>query len=362
MFDGLGAVAEAILASLEASRARPGVPRHQAVADAAASAARERAEVEWGGRLERLRRVVAELSAWSGDARQAANGAERRPDAAAAAPFGAEAARLGEAAQVIAAALAAVRSVREALGGQPAVSAQAHAERMAPRWAELEALLAGLEAGSPVPASAVDAALAAVRAEGGAAAAVHGGALLAAAAEVRSALGDVSAAPGAPAPGANARLERAASFAAGAGGEAAADEAGPAAPLAARPAPAPAARPATAVPKQPAGTARALRDEGHEPGPAEGRRGRAEGRPRPERPATWELRVPRSSTEVRLLDVARVLGVARLVDVRDVLREGLAARHQFVLWTRVGTTLDDALRAAVNEGLVETRTQGPEER
>jgi hypothetical protein len=353
VFEALGAVTQAVLARVDASRAvRAEPPRHDPVADRAASDAREREDLEWSGRLDALRRAAVDLLGSSADARQAALGAERRPDAAAAAPFAAEAARLGEAAQAIAAALAAARSAREAL--RSPLHARAHAEALARGWAELEGLLARLQAGTPVPPSAAEAAAAGVRGEVAAAGEARGGALLGAAAEIRSAFREVGAAAGAAPPGTDARLDRAAALAAG---REEAAEVGPAAPpLPASPSAPPAPAPSAI---QPAGPARALRDEGHETAPAEARRER-EGKPRRERPATWELRVARSSTEVRLADVARVLGVARLEDVRDVLREGLATRHQFVLWTRVGTTLDDALRAAVDAGLVETRTEAPE--
>jgi hypothetical protein len=74
-----------------------------------------------------------------------------------------------------------------------------------------------------------------------------------------------------------------------------------------------------------------------------------------ERPANWELHVTASSTEVGLESIARALGVGRLEDVRDVLSEGLTRRHQFVIWTQVGTRLAEPVRALVDQGLIETR-------
>ncbi|HEY5675467.1 MAG TPA: hypothetical protein VIR81_01700, partial [Myxococcales bacterium] len=75
------------------------------------------------------------------------------------------------------------------------------------------------------------------------------------------------------------------------------------------------------------------------------------------RPERWELRIAATSTQVGVEDIARALGIARAADVRDVLAEGLSTRHQFVLWTRVGTTLTAALQRLVNDGLIETRIQ-----
>jgi hypothetical protein len=117
-------------------------------------------------------------------------------------------------------------------------------------------------------------------------------------------------------------------------------------------------KPAETAP--PAVERHALSDAGHDP--EETRRGderdpRSEARP--ERPATWELRVGAAPIEVGIEAIARTLGVERLAELRDVLAEGSTRRHQFVLWVRSETRLTEALRALVDQGLVETRTLAP---
>jgi hypothetical protein len=352
IFSGLGDVAASLRAGADATR----------TAREPAEAGGRQKHADFGGKLEGLLVAAAELSAWSTEARLAAASAHGKPGALAALPLAAEAARIGGSARVAFAGLGAVRAAKAAWQQPHREAPEAFAQRMLLRSAALEQLLGRLRSGDHAAGNAVEATVLAAQQE---AQSFHAPARLSAigAAKVFTAAGEVGRAldeAGRKLPGKGeadgaaaaapviALLEAAAADAAAQGFESVKE-----------PAPAEAKEPAPAEAK--VKVAAAHRDEKKPAGRVHEEPWRDEPSPdgRKARPATWELHVARSSTEVGLEEVARALGAARLESVRDILAEGLTSRHQFVIWTLAGTKLTTALRALVDQGLIETRIQAP---
>lgn len=365
------------------------VAASRALAPPPAPRERENAStLDWASRLEVAMAATREIARSAAAARDAVAAVRERPEAAGALPMRDEARRLGQAARVAGALLAAVRAARAVERPPPplALRARVFGDRILGRAATLEAILARLEgAGAPAGEVVVGGAVDAARAEveefyGGladgtrrmqaagtpglfAASRAVGAATEHAVPEGAAAGADpvhtvpgtgAAARAGAPAPsvggrsagaGAEALLDRAAALTASSAGDAIVEAVPPPGGTERPEVPEPAARRVAA------------------PSPAlvqeQARAVKVETDTRRERPAKWEHYVPESVTVVGVDAIARALGVLRAEDVRDVLLNGQREQHQFVLWARVTARLSSELQALVTQGLVETRVLAP---